>query len=374
MTTSRTNIKFKEKNGKILLKSIPEIEQLCRFTWQENINGVPDFSRSSYQNPFQQMSGNSEKLVLTTISDDVGYGIFLDENSAPIEPDQVICMYEGEEIIDCDGAYRLGAINARYHGNIARFVDHLPTRFELLQYEFKSPLTAADVAFANVDIIFLDDSGDFPVLVSNQVIQPGRFVGYSYNYDYWETYKKEPRLFTKTGEPLDPSLYARTGPQKLLYDLTVKTMERALDSGWACADEVENACSHCGTIEEYNRTFFDKVFPLCFKTKNKEGLFWMSVYLEHIINVLDQATLQLANSETTNLLAAKIKPFKSFYRMFDSDDELITRRSVNNIADELQRLVQDESLAVLQPLLADQKANLMRLKDSHLKSGFALKM
>jgi hypothetical protein len=179
MTTSRTHIKFKEDNGKVLLKPIADIEELCRFTWQENINGVPDFSQTSYQHSFQQMSDSSEKLVLAKISDDVGYGIMLDEDVAPIEANQVICMYEGEEITGGD-AYRLGAINARNRSNIARFVDHLPTKFELLQYEFKSPLTAAGVAFANVDIVFLDNSGDYPVLISNQVIHPGDFVGYSY--------------------------------------------------------------------------------------------------------------------------------------------------------------------------------------------------
>lgn len=373
MTKSRTHIKFKEQNGKILLKPIPEIEQLCGFTWQENINGVPDFSQTGYQNPFQQMSDNSEKLVLAKISDDVGYGILLDEDGAPIEPNQVICMYEGEELIGGD-AYRLAAISARYRSNIARFVDHLPTKFELLQYEFKYPLTAADVAFANVDIVYLDNSGDFPVLVSNQVIHPGDFIGYSYNYDYWEALENEPRLFTKTGKPIDPSLYSRSGPQKQFHDMANKTMQRAVESGWASADAVANACSHCGTIEEFNKTLLDKVFSLCFKIENNEGLFWMSVYLEHIINILEQACLQLADSEQEKILADKIKPFKSLYQMFDRNEELITRESVDEIADELQMLIQDESLAALQPLLADQQDNLMRLKGMHPEGSFMLKM
>jgi hypothetical protein len=372
MTSSRTHIKFKEQNSKILLKPISEIEQLCHFIWQENINGVPDFSKTSYQNPFTQMSDNSEKLVLTKISDDVGYGILLDEDSAPIESNQVICMYEGEELIGGD-AYRLAAISARFRSNIARFVDHLPTRFELLQYEFKSPLTAAGIAFANVDIIFLDNSGDFPVLVSNQVIHPGDFVGYSYSYDYWEAFESEPRLFTKKGTPIDPSHYSRSGLQKQLHDLAKKTMQRGLESGWASADAVAIACSHCETLEEYNKTFLDSVFPLCYKIENNEGLFWMSVYLEHIINILEQAALQLADSEPKKLLSDKIKPFKSLYRMFDRNDELITKESVDDIVDELQSLVQDDSLTMFKPLLANQQQQLMKLKSSHPEGGFVVK-
>jgi hypothetical protein len=154
----------------------------------------------------------------------------------------------------------------------------------------------------------------------------------------------------------------------------MKTMQRALESGWENADAVANACSHCGTIEEYNKTLLNMVLPLCIKIESNEALFWTSVYLEHIINMLEQACLQLADSETEKLIADKIKPFKSIYRMFDRNDLAITTETLADIGSELLKLAQDESLTALKPLLINQEENLMRLKGADPDGSFLLKM
>lgn len=365
MSNARSHIKFQEATGKVVLKPITEIEQLCHFTWQENINGIPDFSGMIYHEPHQTMSDNSAKLVLAKISEEVGYGVLLDIETAAIEANQPICMYEGEEIISEDGRYRLGAINALFRSNIARFVDHLPTRVELLQYEFKFPLTAADVAAANTDIIFLDNSGCYPVLVSNQRINPGDFFGYSYNDDYWLHLEIEPTLFTKNGKPIDKSLYSKTGAQKALYDLTMTTMQDIRESGWS-TDEIENACSHCASIEEFNTTLLNMTLSLCSKAANNESLFWMSLHLKHILNILEQITLQFDDLEKATLLSEKTKPLKLFYRLFDRSNKPMTVENIDSVATHLESLFDDESLKILEAELAPQKENLSRFKKAGL--------
>lgn len=176
-------------------------------------------------------------LEVKKISDEAGYGVFAGEliPAGTIVTSYAGCYLKHNQKPKAKGCYSAGDVKKidNYHklnkpqnsmqqydlvdaydyGNIARFIQHLPTKENLKKFDTTLPAEydIKKIATQNLNVIYQPINEYHPqyqirLLVATRAIKQGEILGYSYSSYYWQQIYANPLLFTKYGETIKSNL------------------------------------------------------------------------------------------------------------------------------------------------------------------------
>lgn len=237
--------------------SIPEVEKKCAFKWTDGLVGPKQFLQECiapsmnlkkpylFEHPNGQRSTfdydlvhdtlniNSTYLALAKINDEIGYGVFyvgpeITAQTLKENPYLLVIQYTGEFADNDekgDSVYSAGklpnnhfgslCIDAFRYGNLARFINHLPSKQQVAEYEFALGLQENQIKTANLALTFLTQ-GEYPCFCFKVCapINYGDQLGYSYQDSYWFTQELQQQVMPKYFYAMDsftviPSYFLR---------------------------------------------------------------------------------------------------------------------------------------------------------------------
>jgi len=260
MLLSSREIDFLDESGRIVKKNTHAIAAMCGFSWQENVSDLETrINRGEFAEAMRQVTQNTSKLLLVKISDEVGYGVKLNPYAQPLKQGEFVTVYAGEQKNYTNDRYKLKGFSAKERGNMGRFFSHLPTRFQLLQYEFDSSVNVNEVATANLYVGDLGNKNNYPVLCANADIKPGEVMGFSYGYDYWSACNVEPKLFTMSGEIIDEKLYSRKNAKTVSNYMGIEIISNIFHE-LTKKQKMVNEISNCQSFDEFHAVIFRLTF------------------------------------------------------------------------------------------------------------------